>query len=54
MIFLKRNYLYIYIFIAILIAFAHNNSISLWDQDEAAYAGFAKNMIDSGNWLILN
>tara|TARA_B110000037_G_scaffold207032_1_gene253592 strand:+ start:1868 stop:3505 length:1638 start_codon:yes stop_codon:yes gene_type:complete len=52
MIFLKRNYLYIYIFIAILIAFAHNNSISLWDQDEAAYAGFAKNMIDSGNWLI--
>lgn len=33
-------------------AFAHNGSISLWDQDEAAYAGFAKNMIESNNWLI--
>jgi 4-amino-4-deoxy-L-arabinose transferase-like glycosyltransferase len=34
------------------ILFAFNGSISLWDQDEAAYAGFAKNMIQSGNWLI--
>jgi 4-amino-4-deoxy-L-arabinose transferase-like glycosyltransferase len=24
----------------------------LWDQDEAAYAGFAKNMVESGNWLM--
>jgi 4-amino-4-deoxy-L-arabinose transferase-like glycosyltransferase len=29
-----------------------NNWVSLWDQDEAAYAGFAKNMVESGNWLM--
>ena len=28
------------------------NGGALWDQDEAAYAGFAKRMLDSGNWLI--
>lgn len=27
-------------------------NLSLWDQDEAAYAGFAWNMQHSGNWLI--
>lgn len=26
--------------------------LSLWDQDEAAYAGFAWNMQHTGNWLI--
>lgn len=30
----------------------HNGSVSLWDQDEAAYSGFAKNMLESGDWLI--
>ena len=29
-----------------------NNWVSLWDQDEAAYAGFAKNMVETGNYLI--
>jgi 4-amino-4-deoxy-L-arabinose transferase-like glycosyltransferase len=29
-----------------------NNDVSLWDQDEAAYAGFAQKMIRSGNRLI--
>jgi 4-amino-4-deoxy-L-arabinose transferase-like glycosyltransferase len=28
-----------------------NNWVSFWDQDEAAYAGFAKTMIETGNWL---
>jgi len=27
-------------------------NLSLWDQDEAAYAGFAWNMQHTGNWLI--
>jgi 4-amino-4-deoxy-L-arabinose transferase-like glycosyltransferase len=50
---LKKNYIQIFFFIVItIIVFAHNNSVSLWDQDEAAYAGFAKNMIESENWLI--
>lgn len=35
-----------------IITFAHMGSISLWDQDEAAYAGFAKHMLKSDNWLI--
>ncbi len=35
-----------------LVVLINNWSISLWDQDEAAYAGFAYNMIKSGNWLI--
>ena len=29
-----------------------NNWVSLWDQDESAYAGFAKSMVESGNWLM--
>lgn len=35
-----------------LILFANNHIISLWDQDESAYAGFALNMKKSDNWLI--
>lgn len=35
-----------------ILTFIHNGTVSLWDQDEAAYAGFAKNMIESGNYLI--
>lgn len=30
----------------------NNNSIALWEQDEAAYAGFAWQMNHSGNYLI--
>lgn len=30
----------------------HNNSTSLWDQDEAAYASFGVNMVEGGDWLI--
>lgn len=28
-----------------------NQGISLWDDDEAAYAGFAQQMRDSGDWI---
>lgn len=30
----------------------NNNNSPLWEQDEAAYAGFATNMIQSGNYII--
>jgi 4-amino-4-deoxy-L-arabinose transferase-like glycosyltransferase len=31
--------------------FLVGNSISLWDDDEAAYAGFALNMYEEGDWV---
>jgi 4-amino-4-deoxy-L-arabinose transferase-like glycosyltransferase len=42
----------VYFLITGILVFIHNGNISLWDQDEAAYAGFAKGMLSSGNWLI--
>jgi 4-amino-4-deoxy-L-arabinose transferase-like glycosyltransferase len=42
----------IYLLVVSFILFFGNNWVSLWDQDEAAYAGFAKTMIESGNWLM--
>lgn len=36
----------------VLILFINNGSISLWDQDEAAYAGFGYNYLKSGDWII--
>jgi len=30
----------------------NNDAISLWDQDEAAYAGFAHTMRATGNWVV--
>ena len=50
--FIKRNYIFIFFVVLVLIGFAHNHSVSLWDQDEAAYAGFARKMVETGNWLI--
>jgi 4-amino-4-deoxy-L-arabinose transferase-like glycosyltransferase len=43
--------LFYFLFLAFII-FINNGRVSLWDQDEAAYAGFAKQMVESGNWLI--
>lgn len=28
-----------------------NNSVSLWDEDEAAYAGFGMTILETGNWV---
>ncbi len=36
----------------LLLLFVHNGSISLWDQDEAAYAGFGFQMLKTGKYLI--
>ena len=35
-----------------LVLFVRLGSLSLWDQDEAAYAGFGSRMIETGNWII--
>ena len=36
----------------VVLLFINNDILCLWEQDEAAYAGFAWNMLDSGNFLI--
>lgn len=42
------------VFFAVLLVllFVHNSHISLWDQDEGAYAGFAHRMMKTGDWLV--
>lgn len=43
--------------ILLLLAFnllINNHQISLWDEDEAAYAGFAQEMVTTGNWVTPN
>lgn len=49
---IQKSYKILFFLFILLLTFAFIGSLSLWDQDEAAYAGFAKNMLDSGNWLI--
>ncbi len=41
-----------FIFFYSLLLCANNGLISLWDQDEGAYALFAHNMLKTGHWLI--
>lgn len=48
----ELKYFLIYFVFQVIVVFAFNNKISLWDQDEAAYAGFGKTMVSTGNWLI--
>src|SRR6478752_3145184 len=53
MIITYKKYFFLVLWLTIvLILFSGNQLISLWDQDEAAYAGFALNMLDSHNWII--
>ena len=49
---LKRYHIPLFFTLTVMMLLVHNDSISLWDQDEAAYAGFAKNMLLTGDWLI--
>ncbi len=48
---IKRHVLLFFGFLFILLLW-QNGTTYLWNQDEAAYAGFAKNMISNGNWLV--
>ena len=38
--------------ILIMLLFINNGNVSLWDQDESAYAAFAYKMNETGNYLI--
>ncbi len=38
--------------LSLLTLILNNDAISLWDQDEAAYAGFAHTMRATGNWVV--
>jgi hypothetical protein len=42
----------IFFLVLLLTLLIHNDHISLWEQDESAYAGFARRMISTGDWLI--
>lgn len=52
--FFRKHCVVFFFGLTTLIALAHNQSVGLWDQDEAAYAGFARNIIETGDWLIPN
>ncbi len=49
--FSKKHIVIFFAYLAVLLLL-WNGYVSLWDQDEAAYAGFAKRMLETGNWLI--
>ncbi len=49
---IKPIYYIVFSVFLLFILFIHNNSISVWDQDEAAYGLFAKNMIKTNNWSV--
>jgi 4-amino-4-deoxy-L-arabinose transferase-like glycosyltransferase len=49
---LQRHQWQLLIAFALLNALLRNASTPLWDQDEAAYAGFARHMIQSGDWVV--
>ena len=45
---------YIVFFLFVIALLWNNQSIGLWDEDEAAYAGFALNMLSSSDWLTIH
>ncbi len=48
----KINQLYwVFFLFFVFLLFYKNHSVPLWDQDEAAYAGFAYQMQQSGDWV---
>lgn len=48
---IAKHWLYV-LFGLVLFMLLVNNGLSLWDQDESAYAGFGKRMVESGDWLV--
>ncbi|MFK7808564.1 MAG: ArnT family glycosyltransferase [Saprospiraceae bacterium] len=48
---IKNQWLYIFLLLLAINLFLFNGQITLWDEDEAAYAGFASTMLESGNWV---
>lgn len=47
-----RRSAWLFVLVLSIFLFLAAGRISLWDQDEAAYAGFAKNMLQDHNWLL--
>jgi 4-amino-4-deoxy-L-arabinose transferase-like glycosyltransferase len=47
----NKKWLYLFISLLTINLFLYNGQISLWDEDEAAYAGFASTMLETGNWV---
>jgi 4-amino-4-deoxy-L-arabinose transferase-like glycosyltransferase len=47
----KKNILFFFGLLFIVNLFLLGTNISLWDDDEAAYAGFALNMYEQGDWV---
>jgi 4-amino-4-deoxy-L-arabinose transferase-like glycosyltransferase len=43
---------YIFLSLFTVLLFINNDSLALWEQDEAAYAGFAYNMLEKNDYLI--
>ncbi|WMJ72263.1 glycosyltransferase family 39 protein [Cytophagaceae bacterium ABcell3] len=50
--FVVKNKAVLYLALMAFVLMFGNQWVSYWDQDEAAYAGFAKGMVESGNWLM--
>jgi 4-amino-4-deoxy-L-arabinose transferase-like glycosyltransferase len=50
--FLTRRQTALFAALVVLVLLVGNAGTSLWDQDEAAYAGFARTMLRSGDWLV--
>jgi len=48
----NRYFLWVVIGLFLFNLFVMNGSVMLWDEDESAYAGFAANMLQTGDWLI--
>jgi len=47
-----RLFFWLIFICSIFTLFVNNHTLGFWDQDESAYAGFAYNFLQTGNWLI--
>src|SRR5579864_6702765 len=50
--FLKPRQAMAFALLVALVLLVGNARTSLWDQDEAAYAGFARTMLKDGDWVV--
>ena len=50
--FLTRPQTALFVALVVVVLLLGNSATSLWDQDEAAYAGFARNMLRTGDWVV--